>query len=263
MFAVLAATLPATSSRPVTERLMSPTAWTRMEQQARDDQRGDQADHERQGPDSVRAHLPTATFRRARAECRIRTPESLMRAIPELVGLAAHRLDALDRRASLRGDPPRERHDRDHDRCRHSDHDDPEREPHVPARGSRDHLHVTPPPLLCDARPARALESALREDSDDVSLVLRRAALIGLRSSPRAPPCPPTTALRAAGPRAPVRPRSPPSRCLPLPSAMPARSILPPSPCRHTPAAATAQSCATRPSRTRCPSSHAAGYGSR
>ena len=52
-------------------------------------------------------HLPTATFRSARAECRIRTPESLIRAMPrELVGLLRARpRRALDGRARLLGDP--------------------------------------------------------------------------------------------------------------------------------------------------------------
>src|SRR5262249_56524614 len=48
-------------------------------QEAGDDQRGDKADDEADDPRGVRAHLPTATFLRARAECRMRTPESLIR----------------------------------------------------------------------------------------------------------------------------------------------------------------------------------------
>src|SRR6185436_12193069 len=53
-----------------------------------DDQRGDEADDQRDRPQVVvrdgegDAHLPTATFRSARAACRIRTPESLIRSIP-------------------------------------------------------------------------------------------------------------------------------------------------------------------------------------
>src|SRR5207248_10691741 len=62
-------------------------------EERRYDQRRDQADRERGAPESVgrrcERHLPTATFRSARAECRIRTPESLMRAIPPSASVCA------------------------------------------------------------------------------------------------------------------------------------------------------------------------------
>ena len=110
-------------------------------------------------------HFPTATFRSARAACRIRTPESLIRAIAgELVGLPAHDLDGLDRRLRLLGDPQREQHDRDHDHRGDRDHDDAEHDAELPLRGlghQRDHaassrarrcvVHVHPH-LLAPAR---------------------------------------------------------------------------------------------------------------
>src|SRR6185312_265617 len=56
-------------------------------QQGCDGERGDQRDDERDTPgpvvgERVDGHLPTATLRSARAECRIRTPESLIWPMP-------------------------------------------------------------------------------------------------------------------------------------------------------------------------------------
>ena len=79
MLAVLPATTPATSSSAVDRRSMSRPADQHTE--PGDDQRGDEADDQGERP-TRGDHLPTATFRSARAECRMRTPESLMRAIP-------------------------------------------------------------------------------------------------------------------------------------------------------------------------------------
>src|SRR5436190_476635 len=56
------------------------------EREGGDDQRRGQADAQRDAPERVcrrsESHLPTATFRSARAEWRMRTPESLMREMP-------------------------------------------------------------------------------------------------------------------------------------------------------------------------------------
>ena len=146
MFAVFAATLPATSSRPSTDRSM--LAHGAHEQRAadRDDQRRDEADDERDRPvavpgDARRAvTCPTATFRSARAACRIRTPESLIRAMPPSSAVCcAHHLDRLLGRPRLPGDPAREHHDRDHDRRGDRDHHDAERDPDLPLRRRRNH----------------------------------------------------------------------------------------------------------------------------
>ena len=55
-------------------------------QERRDDQRRGEADHEGDLPVALgrheKRHFPTATFRSARAACRILTPESLIRATP-------------------------------------------------------------------------------------------------------------------------------------------------------------------------------------
>ena len=50
-------------------------------------------------------YLPTAIFRSARAACRIRTPESLMRLMPAARPCSRTAPDALDRGARLLGDP--------------------------------------------------------------------------------------------------------------------------------------------------------------
>src|SRR5205085_7678578 len=56
------------------------------DEQRGDRERRDEPDHERDAPQGVdggcERHFPTATFRSARAACRIRTPESLILAMP-------------------------------------------------------------------------------------------------------------------------------------------------------------------------------------
>ena len=79
MFWVLPATLPATTSSAPTEFYVS-HGPDEDQQQARDRERHDKADHERDRPHVMVGecgegdHLPTATLRSARAECRILTP---------------------------------------------------------------------------------------------------------------------------------------------------------------------------------------------
>ena len=86
MYAVLPATAVATTSRPSTDFSMLVTVRTSTIRRERDHQGCDQADPQGDRPVGAagdeQRHLPTATFRSARAECRMRTPESLIRAIP-------------------------------------------------------------------------------------------------------------------------------------------------------------------------------------
>src|SRR4029079_8162293 len=100
MCAVLPATLPATSSRLVADRSMLTTGRRggvrstaeagadEEDEEHGDDQRGDEADDQRDRPQVVvrdgerDAHLPTATFRSARAACRAVTPEALVGPLP-------------------------------------------------------------------------------------------------------------------------------------------------------------------------------------
>ena len=89
------ATLPATSSSAEAERSMSSTARMSMTSSAATASAATQADDQGDAPGAVvgegarSRHFPTATLRRARAECRIRTPESLIAPdAVERVGLA-------------------------------------------------------------------------------------------------------------------------------------------------------------------------------
>ena len=141
MFAVFAATFPAISSRPSTDCSMLRDGDDEHGEQDRDDRGRDEADARGDHPVAVwtckrERHFPTATFRRERAACRIRTPESLICAMPaELGGLPAHDLDGADGRLRLPGDPHREQHDHDHDHRGDGDHHDAERDPDLPLRG--------------------------------------------------------------------------------------------------------------------------------
>ena len=123
---------------------MLATALHEHREQGRDDERRGEADHE--GDDQyvwrrsrADGHLPTATFRSARAACRIRTPGVVDPAdAAELGRLLAHHLDRPLGHLGLAGDPVREQHDRDHDHRGHGDHDDAEHEARQPPAARRD-----------------------------------------------------------------------------------------------------------------------------
>ena len=151
---MLPATLPATSSRAPTDFLMSPTVLTSTISRPATASATTRpiTSATAQASWLVKAananHLPTATLRSARAECRIRTPESLIRPIPASPSVCARTFSTpVHGGPRLGGDLPRQHHDRDHDRRRHRGHDDPEHEPDVPTGGSTDHQRQVTPPV--------------------------------------------------------------------------------------------------------------------
>ena len=132
MFAVFSATFPAESSRPPTAFWIRRSRLQQHQQHPGHHQRDHQAHRQRHVPErplGVREgehdvhQCPTAVLRRARAACRIRTPESLILATPrELVGLGLDGVDGADRGLGLAGDAVRQDEDGDDDDHRDHDH---------------------------------------------------------------------------------------------------------------------------------------------
>ena len=89
-------------------------------------------------------HLPTATFRSARAACRIRTPESLIRPMPASSAVCWRTTStACSAVFACFAILQREQHDRDHDDGGHRDHHDAQGDPEHPTRGRRrQHGHL-------------------------------------------------------------------------------------------------------------------------
>ena len=101
MFAVFAPTLPAVSSRPSTERWIRSTVRSAARQQAGDDERGDEADDQRDRPVGVagdRERRSSADRRLSQRPGRVQDPHARVvdpRDAVEPVGLVADHLDRL------------------------------------------------------------------------------------------------------------------------------------------------------------------------